>query len=169
MNGTTVLIALGGAILIALYQVKQYQDFFKFIDEYKTQHQVEVLSFGKAKIDFSGLLIALILLIALTVYTFLRPDSTASPQSLMLMAAVLAIIFGSSAFVSRMTQQIFYTQEGFFLKARFIPFDQIQGFERSQKGNLLRLKDNSTHILAPQQVIGLDELRKQGFYKLDLE
>lgn len=31
------------------------------------------------------------------------------------------------------------------------------------------MKDGSTHILSPQQVVGLDELRKQGFYKLDLD
>ena len=169
MSGNTILIALGGAILIALYQVKQYQDFFKFMDAYKAQHKVEVQHTARGGVDWSGLIVALLLFAALTAYTFLKPGAVVSPQNFLLMVAVLAIIFGSSAFTSGMSNQIFYTPEGFFLKNQFISFSQIKGFERSQKGHLLRLKDNSTQVLTPQQVLALDELRKQGFYKLDLQ
>ena len=169
MSGNTILIALGGAILIALYQVKQYQDFFKFMNAYKAQHKVEVQHTARGGIDWSGLIVALVLFAVLAAYTFLKPGSVVSPQNFLLMVAVLAIIFGSSAFTSGMSNQIFYTPEGFFLKNQFIPFARIKGFKRSQKGHLLRLKDGSTHILSPQQVVGLDELRKQGFYKLDLD
>ena len=79
------------------------------------------------------------------------------------------MIFGSSALTSGTNTKVYYTTEGFFLKGLFIPFSQIKGFERSQRGQVLRLTDDSTHIVTPQQVVGLDELRKQGFYTLDLE
>lgn len=170
MNGNTILIALGGAILIALYQIKQYQNFFKFIDAYKAQHKVDVRHTGRTGVDWSGLVVAAVLFAALSVYTFLNPDTGATtPQNFLLMAAVLLVIFGSSALTSGTNTKVYYTTEGFFLKGLFIPFSQIKGFERSQRGQVLRLTDDSTHIVTPQQVVGLDELRKQGFYKLDLD
>ena len=167
MDGKVILIALGGAILIALYQWKQYQDFLKFMDAYKAQHKVEVRRTGRGGIDWSSLTVALLLFAALAAYTFLSPNAVTSPRSFLLMVVVLIIIFGSSALTSGMSNQIYYTPTGFFLKDQLIDFSRIKGFERSQKGHLVRLTDESPHVLTPQQLVGLDQLHKEGFFSLD--
>lgn len=155
------------AVLVTVLQLRQYHDFRKRMDMYEKESGETIQTTELSPARVLGMFVPTVICLAVAVYLVLVPDAVPDRKTYLLLVVVLAIIFAGSALTCNMTQRLYYTRSGFFIKERFVAFSELRTVESNgQKPDAIVLHDGNRYTIPRRQRQALEELRSNGVYRL---
>lgn len=155
------------AVLVTVLQLRQYHDFRKRITRYADESGESVQATELTSARIFGMFVPSLICLAVAVYILLVPDAVEDRRTYLLLTAVLGIVFAGSALTCNMTQRLYYTRSGFFIREGFVPFREVKQVEANgRKADAILLQDGTRYTIARRQREALDELRRSGVCRL---
>lgn len=155
------------AVLVTVLQLRQYHDFRKRITRHADESGESVQATELTSARIFGMFVPSLICLAVAVYILLVPDAVEDRRTYLLLTAVLGIVFAGSALTCNMTQRLYYTRSGFFIREGFVPFREVKQIEANgRKADAILLQDGTRYTIARRQREALDELRRSGVCRL---
>lgn len=162
-----LIFVVAVAVVVTALQLRQYHDFRKRIRLHAQERGEEIQATELPPMRVFGLFVPVLICIGVGVYILAVPDVVDQPRNYLLLAAVLGIVFAGSALTCNMTQRLYYTRSGFFIREGFVPFREVKQVEANgRKADAILLQDGTRYTIARRQREALDGLRRSGVCRL---
>ena len=163
-----MLFAVAVALLLVVLQFKQYRAFLKQM----TQHQQQTGEAPQATVfpmlRRISLLVPVAICVVVAVVIVLRPALVNDPQSYLVLLLILGILFSGGSITGNMTQRLYYTPTGFFIKERFVAYTELKRLVHggARKPDSIELRDGTNYRLPRRQLQALEKLKEQKVFRL---
>lgn len=155
------------AVLVTVLQLRQYHDFRKRMDLYARESGETIQATELSLVRVMSMFVPTIICLAVAVYLVLVPGTVADQKNYLTLVMVLGIVFVGSALTCNMTQRLYYTQSGFFIRERFVLFSDLRTIESNgRKADAIVLHDGNRYTIPRRQRQALEKLRSNGVYRL---
>lgn len=163
-----LLFAVAVALLLAVRQGAQYLAFRKLLQREAANGEViQFTDFPMAR--RVSLLVPVFICVGAAIYILVRPDTVNDPPAYLALIAILCVLFSSSFFTANMTQRLYYTKRGFFIKERYILFSELKTLRHgSSKADSVVLQDGNEYPIPRRQMEALESLQKKKVFHLSV-
>lgn len=163
-----IIFAVVVALLLVVLQFKQYRSFQKQLAEHQQQTGGIPQATAFSALRRVSLLVPVAICAVVALVIVLRPALVNDPQAYLVLLLILGILFSGSSITGNMTQRLYYTPTGFFIKERFVAYNDLKRLVHGggRKADSIELRDGTTYRLPRRQLQALEELKEQKVFRL---